>query len=77
MPTKFQSESGAITPSADATHKFPVYYCEECGAPNAGFGMPRAEGRLSYCGWDGFRPVCVGKGKPEGAGLAVPPSAPW
>lgn len=63
MPTKFQSETGSIAPAADATHKFPIYICEECAAPNAAFGVARAETRLNYCGWVDGRPVCVSKGR--------------
>lgn len=72
MPTKYQSDQGVISPTADATHKFPIYFCEECNAPNAGFGIARGEGRLSYCGYDG-RPVCtakVGGELAQGQGLA-------
>jgi hypothetical protein len=50
MPTKYQSDKGSISLTADTEHKFPIYFCEGCGAPNAGFGRTRADGRLSYCG---------------------------
>lgn len=78
MPTKYQSETGAISDAADATHKFPIYFCEGCGAPNAGYGRARADGRLSYCGWQNGRAVCVGKGRAEDGGK-VPAAAnpPW
>ena len=76
MPTKFQSATGTISLVADAEHKFPIYFCEECGAPNAAFGRVRADGRLSYCGHEG-RAVCIGKGRaPDGGKVpAAPP--PW
>ena len=77
MPTKYQSETGAISlvPSAEA--KFPIYFCEGCEAPNAAFGIVRADGRLNYCGWEAGRPVCVGKGRAEGGGKVLATSAPW
>lgn len=63
MTTKYQSEKGEISPVQTAEHKFPIYFCEECGAPNAAYGRARADGRLNYCGWDGYAPVCFGKGR--------------
>ena len=77
MTTKFQSEKGAIALTADADHKFPIYFCVECGAPHAAFGIVRADGRLNYCGWSNGRPVCVGKGRAEDGGKVPAPAAPW
>lgn len=62
MPTKYQSDKGEISPVQTAEHKFPIYFCEGYGAPNAACGRVRAEGRLSYCGRENGRSVCVGKG---------------
>jgi hypothetical protein len=77
MPTKFQSERGVISPTPTAEAKFPIYFCEECGAPNAGFGRTRPDGRLSYCGWNGHQGICIGKGKAADGGQVPPPPAPW
>lgn len=65
--TKYQSEKGEISLVPTAEHKFPIHFCEECGAPNAAFGRARSDGRLNYCGWDGYEPVCVGKGNSTNA----------
>ena len=77
MPTKYQAETGAISPTRTAEHKFPIYFCEECGAPNAAFGIARADGRLNYCGYVHGQPRCVGKGKEAGGGQVPPPVPPW
>lgn len=76
MPTKYQSEKGAISLVADAEHKFPIYFCEDCMAPNAPFGRVRADGRLSYCGYDGS-PVCVDLGSAEDGGKVPAAAPPW
>ena len=83
MPNKYQSEKGEISPVQTAEHKFPIYFCEGCGAPNAGFGRAKLDGRLSYCGWEDGHAVCVGKGKGKGkdkgraeGGGKVPVAAP-
>lgn len=77
MPTKYQSDTGAISPKPTAEHKFPIYFCEGCEAPNAAFGVVRADGRLNYCGWENGQAVCVGKGRAEGGGKVPAPAAPW
>lgn len=77
MTTKFQSDKGTISLSADANHKFPIYFCLDCGALNAGFGIARADGRLNYCGWVNGRPACVKKGRAEDGGKVPAPSVPW
>jgi len=77
MPTKFQSDKGDISPVQTAEHKFPIYFCEGCGAPNAGFGRARADGRLSYCGWENGHAVCVGKGRAEDGGKVPASPPPW
>lgn len=41
----------------------PLYTCESCGYKGAPFGVKRGDLVLSYCGWDGHEPVCVGKGR--------------
>jgi len=76
MPTKYQSATGTIALIPDAEHKFPIYFCEDCMAPNAAFGRVRADGRLSYCGYAG-RAVCVEKGKAPDSGKVPAQSAPW
>lgn len=76
MPTKFQSATGSISPMPTAEAKFPIYFCEECGAPNAAFGIVKLDGRLNFCGWEGERPVCIGKGKERGNGQPEI-SPPW
>lgn len=77
MPTKFQSVTGSISLTADDEYKFPIYFCEGCGAPDAAFGRSRAEGRLSFCGWENGRAVCVGKGRAEDGGKVTAPAPPW
>lgn len=77
MPTKFQSDKGVVSPGPTAEAKFPIYFCEGCGAPNAGFGVARVEGRLSYCGWENGNAVCVGKGRAADGGKVPPASPPW
>lgn len=76
MPTKFQTEKGVISLEPTAEAKFPIYFCEDCNAPNAAFGTIQSDGRASYCGYEG-RPVCVGKGRAEDGGKVLAPSAPW
>ena len=63
MPTKYQSDTGAISAEPTVEAKFPIYFCEGCGASHAAFGIVKLDGRLNYCGWAEGRPVCVGKGR--------------
>lgn len=77
MPTKYQSATGAISPTPTAEHKFPIYFCEVCRAPNAAFGIVKLDGRLNYCGWENGRPVCVERGSAEEGGKPPAPAAPW
>ncbi len=64
MPTEYQptghetTVNGKVQPSMA-----PIYLCEGCGYRGAPFGQKRGDEVLSYCGWDGRRPVCVGKGR--------------
>jgi hypothetical protein len=77
MPTKFQSATGEISASPEGQGaKFPIYFCEGCGYHGAGFGLVRADGRLSYCGWQDGGPVCVGKGKEQDSAPAKA-APPW
>jgi len=77
MTTKYQMTTGEIVPTnAGAGPFFPIYFCVECNAPNAAFGIARADGRVNYCGWEFGRPVCVGKGK-TAQPQPVVPKAPW
>lgn|GEM_PF-6185722 len=49
----------SVTPLAS------LYRCEGCGYVGAPFGYKRGDEVVSYCGWDGHKPICVGKGKAE------------
>lgn len=77
MTTKYQSDKGSVSLTADAEHKFAIYFCVECDAPHAAFGIARADGRLNYCGWKAARPVCIGKGRAEDGGKVLASAPPW
>lgn len=78
MPTKFSTSNRTLSDTQGGSEpQFPIYFCEVCGFKGAGFHVKRADGQLSYCGWDGSHPVCVGKGKDGVQVVAKPPSAPW
>ncbi|KFL31753.1 hypothetical protein JP75_06760 [Devosia riboflavina] len=77
MPTKYQSATGSISLTADDEHKFPIYFCEECDAPHAAFGIKQGDGRKSYCGWLNGRAMCIGKGRAEDGGKVPAAAPPW
>lgn len=77
MPTKYQSDKGDISLTPTASHKFPIYLCEGCGAPDAAFGIVKLDGRLNYCGWENGYPVCVGRGRAEDGGKPPAAPVPW
>lgn len=58
-PKHLNANGEIITPRAM------VHFCEACGWEGAAFGDTVDGVRVYFCGWDG-RPVCVGKGNPDG-----------
>lgn len=70
MPTEHRVSGPDIGEGAQKrTPTAAVHFCETCGYEGAPFGVLRGETTLSYCGWDGRRGVCVGKGR----GVAISP----
>ena len=65
MPTRYSTSDRTLSDTQTAEAQFPIYFCEGCGFKGAGFGVKRADGQLSYCGWVNGEPKCVGKGKTE------------
>jgi hypothetical protein len=76
MPTRYSTSDRTLSDTPTSEAQFPIYFCEGCGFKGAGFGVKRADGQMSYCGWVNGEPKCVGRGKGEAPAAAVA-SPPW
>jgi len=77
MPTEYRISGHDIGEGAQKrTPKAAVHICEVCGFEGAPFGVLRGDTTLSYCGYVGGLPQCVGKGK-QAAPVLAAPAAPW
>jgi len=64
MPTEFVPSGPPIARNNQPVIPMaPIYTCEGCGYKGAPFGIKRGDQVLSYCGWQGGEPTCVGKGR--------------
>lgn len=77
MPTEYRISGPDIGEGAQKrTPKAAVHICEVCGFVGAPFGVLRGDTTLSYCGYVGGQPQCVGKGRGEQPAPSAP-AAPW